>query len=252
MKRESIATGALHGARHVIQRLTARRSQPKQSCPSWHVCWIDRPGTTPTRDEQPGSGERHWPSCPLTRDRAHAPELPAVEPPGRRRGIEACHPRKPLGMPTCVQEHVAKSIPHLARRPQHVRMVPICEHRPAALEHPVHGPRESRSYGLHPTRQRRHVRRLDQQMGMVSLERVVHQAKVPAVAGEREAPLELLHELHGTKRWHVGQNTQRHVRGVPRCEGCPHAMRHARPLTSRLSSRASTPPAPAPLRQEVE
>jgi hypothetical protein len=93
-----------------------------------------------------------------------------------------------------IQEHVAERAVHLARRRQYPVMVPTREHTPRAARDSIHGTREPHADRLHPAPERVAILRLDDQMRMVAEQRIVHKAKIAAIAADREGTLELPHD----------------------------------------------------------
>jgi hypothetical protein len=115
-------------------------------------------------------------------------------------------------MPARILEHVRDRVPYFARRAQHVGVVAIREHPTRPTEHSVHGSSEPRADRLHPAPESLSALRLDDEVGVIALQRVVHEPKVPALARSRERSLHLAHQLHGPQRRNVGPDLDRHVR----------------------------------------
>jgi hypothetical protein len=146
----------------------------------------------PARSQQPGAcrGDRGAVGSGL-----QAPG-PALEPaPGRgvidRRDVRQ-GPAGPRQVPAGVEEHVGNRIPDLAWCPQHVDVTAVGEGLPGSPEHPIHRPREARHDRLEPQGEIPGARRLDQQVHVVALHRVVDEDPEGDVAGmprgERCAP----------------------------------------------------------------
>jgi len=144
-----------------------------------------------------------------------------------------------------VQQDVAQRVPHLFRRRQKSEMVPIGQDRPAAPRNPIHGAREPRRDRLHAAPERVAIARLDDQMRVVPLQRVVHEPEPLAGAATRERPLDLMDDGHGAQRWNVGTHAQCHVRRQRRSEVLALDMRHAGLRTFGFPARTFAATAPA-------
>jgi hypothetical protein len=191
-------------------------STPSRSAASRHVPRIDRSVPPPAHPEQPRP-------CVPDRQRLPRPRRrrrPSVEPARRRGGIQPTrHPGRVLSR---VEEDVAEDVSHLPGRPQHAQVVALREHRPAPTEDAAHGPRQTRSERLHPAAERDSVVCLHDEMCVVRLQRVLHDAEVGPCA---TAPQRLLEGAHQTRRAHA----ERHVGRVRRGERRPAFVRHGRP-----------------------
>ena len=214
---------------------------------------IDQPTPAPAHAEEPGAGRRHgWRSAPCPRSGRGAP---AVEPATRRTRVDARGRVEPppelCRVPSRVQEHVRKSVPHLAGRSKNVEVIAIDEHRTTKTEDPVHGAREARSDGLHPRCEVLAARRLHDQMRVIGLDRVVHDSEAPALARGVHASLELTDESHVAQRRKPGARLQRHMARESRSERWPRAVRVSR-VQPRLASRPCTAPAPAVRISKIE
>jgi len=80
-----------------------------------------------------------------------------------------------------------------------VQVIAIREDRAAAPEGSVRGPREARGEGLHAGGEILLARRLQDEVGVVRLDRVVGDAEASSVTSGPQAFLEILHESHGAK-----------------------------------------------------
>jgi len=89
----------------------------------------------------------------------------------------------------------------------------------------IRSTRQSRTDGLHAASQRQTMRRLDEQMHVVRLKRIVHDAEVAALAGLAEASFESADELRGTKRWDARPDAERDVCGMARSKVGTRCMR---------------------------
>ncbi len=90
-------------------------------------------------------------------------------------------------------------------------VVPIGEDTPATPSDPVDRSSEARADRLHPTPERFVIVGLDDQMGVVPLQRVVHQTKPGSDATVSEGALDFPHDSGGAKRGHVGAHSESHV-----------------------------------------
>ena len=72
-----------------------------------------------------------------------------------------------------VEQHVAKRVPHLSRSPQPARVVAARQDLPRELVDPLHRIRNARRDRLHPSPQRHMVVRLDDEVQVIPLNRVV-------------------------------------------------------------------------------
>jgi len=78
-------------------------------------------------------------------------------------------------------------------------MVAIREYRPASAEDAIDGACESRADGLHAAREGVPIDRLDEEMDVVRLQRVVHHAKRATLARLGDATLERPDETSGAE-----------------------------------------------------
>lgn len=115
-----------------------------------------------------------------------------------------------------VQEHVGERIPDLARRAQHAQVVAPEQHRPLASKDPVHSSRESRRHGFHPARQRFLPGGLHHEVQVVALDRVLADAKVPALARLAEADSKFADDPAIAQRRNPASHAQCDVRRTAR------------------------------------
>lgn len=89
-------------------------------------------------------------------------------------------------MMACVEQNVPKRVPHFTRRLKQTHVVAIGEDTAGVLCHAVDCEGEPGADGLHAASDRFSILRFDDQMRMVTLERVVHEPKAGprASAGE--------------------------------------------------------------------
>ncbi len=89
-------------------------------------------------------------------------------------------------MPAGVEQHVAQHPVHLAWRLEEVQVIAIGEHLSVALGDAVHSTRQARADGHHATSERVPIVRFDDEMCVIALQGVVHQAERAALATVRE------------------------------------------------------------------
>src|SRR5262245_7389707 len=85
---------------------------------------------------------------------------------------------------------------------------------------------------------------LHDQMRVIALERVVHEAELPALAPAREGLLDLLHEPHRAQRRNILPHSDRDMTREPASERIPRAVSQAR-ARSRLAPGSGSSPAPS-------
>lgn len=117
-------------------------------------------------------------------------------------------------MVPAVQEDVPQRIANLARRSQLVRVVAIGEYRPSAAEHSIDGSCEPGTDGHHAPRQRRAIGRLDDEMEMVRLQRVLSHTKLLALARLSHAVFQLVSHGQTAQRGEARPNAERDVHRV--------------------------------------
>jgi hypothetical protein len=179
-------------------------------------------------------------------DLGTGPQPPAVEPAGGARGIEphglTAGDLPPLReMAPRVQQHVGERAPHLARGAEAAVVIAAVEHRAAPLRRAVQRAREPCRDALHPARERVLAVRLDDQVRVVALERVVVDAEVAALGGLGEGAAELAHEGDGAKGGHADAHAERHVHRCVDGNRRALAVQHPRARASRAArTRAGT------------
>src|SRR5437899_2989043 len=114
----------------------------------------------------------------------------------------------------------------------------------------VHRPRHACADGFHSAPESLAVRRLDNEMGVISLQRIVREAKPGPRTARGEAALELAHDPDCTQRWQIGTQSQRNVRRQS-------AKRSARRvpyqrLRTGLAPGTESSPTPPRRRREIE
>ena len=89
-----------------------------------------------------------------------------------------------------VPEHVANRVRDFPRGPQHVRVIAIGKDGPAPLHHAIEGARHADLEALHSARQRFLAVRLDDEVQVIALNRVMHEAKPEPIAAAFEGSLQ--------------------------------------------------------------
>ncbi len=206
--------------------------------PSRRFQWIEQPVSPPADIEKPSVREGYRPDSVRTLESPRAPP-PALEPAARRSGIDRPGPKAHSVSPR-VEQHIPDRIPDLARRLQNPHVIPVRQELAAPRERPLcrtHHPHGNR---LHSPSQCVAALGLNDEMGMVPQEGVVHQPKLPALAAPRKRLFEGANKAPPAQRRHTGPNPECHVARVTRCEYRPTAVTdHG--VRTRLSSRAFSP-----------
>lgn len=133
-------------------------------------------------------------------------------------------------------QHVGDGVPHLAGRLQHAMVVAAVEDPAGTAEDAADDPGHADPYRLHSAAESEAVLGLDDEVGVVALQRVVEDAEVVAAGIVREraqGAFEGADEAGRSQRRNVAENAHRHVRRVPRLEGLTTAMPGARPRAAR-------------------
>ena len=122
-------------------------------------------------------------------------------------------------------------------------MIAIGQHAPAPLRDAIDRPREPRADRHHAAPEGVAVVRLDDEMGVVALQRVVHEPKVGTRAAGGEGPLDLTHDAEGAERREIGPEAQRDV-GGQHPEGLAGDVREPGPWAGGLPPGVLPPAAP--------
>ncbi len=85
---------------------------------------------------------------------------------------------------------------HFARRRQQPMMVAIGKHAPFASRDPIHRPRQPRTDRFHAAAERDGILRLDDQVCVIPLQRVVHESKAGSYATVGKRPFDFSHDRH--------------------------------------------------------
>ena len=222
-----------------VQPLGLRKPGPRRCDRRPMVRRVNVIGPGPPPDPRARSAASPW-----TAATSAAPPPPA----------DARCPRSaPAALPVVlarVQEHVRQRPPHLRRRAlQHV-VEAVGQNTPPAAEHPVHAARETRRQALHAVRQTLRSRRLDQEVRMVVLNRVVHHPEPGTLRPIAQRLPEGAHEARPAQRRHVVEDAQRDQHRAARRDGAAAAVRDPRAADARPTG--SGPCAAAAGRPELD
>lgn len=130
----------------------------------------------------------------------------------------------------CIQQDVAKHVPHLSRRAEHPEVIPFSQHRPAPAEDPLHHTCEPRPEGLHPAAQGPSIRGLDDEMRVIRLQGDVNKAEVGPLPAVPQRRLERPNEARRAERGDARAQAEGHVCRVRSGEVDPAF--HAAPAAS--------------------
>ncbi len=100
---------------------------------------------------------------------------------------------------------------HLERCAQRAQVIAAVENFPLALEEPVRKLADSSANALHSAGDRVVGLRLDQQMHVIALDRVVHDTEAVADAGFAQGGTEPSHEPRLTERRYIASQADRHM-----------------------------------------
>jgi len=209
---------------------------------------IDEPVPPPAKREQPGVRRRDLAAPELFgRWLARAGHTsPAIEPAARRGRVDADWRECAVAFPPVlagVQQHVGQRIPHLARRSKHPQVVPIGQHRPPSATGPVGGSGQPGADRFHPAGEIARARGFDEEMGVIALERVVHDPEAPPLACSVQAPPPFAREPGLAQRGDAATDPEHHVTGKAGGERCAAAMGIAGPGSARATgARAAATP----------
>lgn len=193
----------------------------------------------PTLAQEPGAGAR--------RDRAlgrfGGTFPPPVEPGGGGARIVA-RARAPAAVLARVAQHVAQRVPHLAWRTQDAVLVAVDEDTAPAPPEPVQSAGHADREPLQAARQGGPAGAFDDQVQMIRLHAVVHQAKAAALAARNNRGSQRRVLLQAAQRREPRLHAHRHFHWKPGSERRASAVRHVRALAVRLGSRTLAPSAP--------
>ena len=98
-----------------------------------------------------------------------------------------------------VEERIRQRRAHLSGRPERAVVVAAIEYGSAPIKDPIHGPGQTGGQALDPIRQGRSALRFDEQVDVIVLERVVHDAEVRAYCDLAKRTLHLANQAHGSQ-----------------------------------------------------
>jgi hypothetical protein len=181
--------------------------------------------------------------------------IPTGEEAAGGRWVDACrarHRASELGQVTSrIQEHVRERVPHFARRAEDVKVIAVREDGAAAAEDAVHGSCEARTDRFHARSEIPLTRRLDNRVQVIVLDRILDEAKAPAVARSPEAAFQLSHEFHRAQRRQPPVHLQSDMTREPRRERAAEPVRMPRARAA-LAARTRTSSSPAHLLAQIE
>ncbi|HEY2388030.1 MAG TPA: hypothetical protein VGK30_13790 [Candidatus Binatia bacterium] len=123
-------------------------------------------------------------------------------------------------------------------------MVAVGEDATAATNRAVDGTGETRADRHHAASERVAVARLDDEMRVIALQRVVHEAKSLAGAALGEGALDGMDDPDGAKGRQTGHDTDGHVRRAGAAKVAARSMPNAG-IRTRLAARVGSSAAPA-------
>ena len=142
-----------------------------------------------------------------------------------------------------IQKNISQAVPYLAGRAQRPAMVAVREDAAPAPELAIDGLGESDGEALNPSSEGARVVRLDQEMHVIPLNRVVREAKAgPGRAGE--AAPDSGEQAGAAQRWQPGHDPEGYVDRVMLVVRRPRSVRHARPRAGGLAPGTGAAAAP--------
>lgn len=160
-----------------------------------------------------------------------------VEAPGRRRSVGAV----PRGVFTIVEEDVDERAPDLGGRRKLVTMVAVAEQPTGAHRDAIHPERDLREEALHSAGELHAVVRLDEQMDVIMLDRVLEDADA-ASDGRGDLVGDCSVHALGSEAWRELHALDADVNGMPRIV---RWSRHVGHESDALGPRLSPEPLPA-------
>jgi hypothetical protein len=103
-------------------------------------------------------------------------------------------------------------------------VIAAVENRSPPIEDAIHGPSKTCSQALHSLRQGCDALGFDEQVDVIVLERVVHDAEICALRDRAERALHLANQAHRSQGRHVTANANRHQTRVALRKFRPPAM----------------------------
>jgi hypothetical protein len=137
-----------------------------------------------------------------------------------------------------VPEHVAESVPHLARRREHALVEAIGEHLALPRHHAIDRPRDPDREPLHAPRQRLLARRLGDQVNVVALHRDVDEAGAEPILRAPQRTHQTIERTPRAEAPHVGCDLERHQHRLAAGERGSRHVRHTGARSDRLPPRS--------------
>src|SRR6185503_19635484 len=103
---------------------------------------------------------------------------------------------------------------HVQRRSERTRVVPLCEDGAATRMHSIDGLRDANAEALHAARQTAAVVRLNDEVNVVTLDRVVRETEAEAIPRLVERGAQVPKETTTTQTWYVFPHAQGDVHGM--------------------------------------
>jgi len=124
-----------------------------------------------------------------------------------------------------VLEHVPDGVRGLPHRLQDVRVIAVREHLPRPPSEAVQGARQTNRKTLNGARERAWLLAFDNQVQVIALDRVVHDAHPKAVIHRSQRVLDRASAAERAEEAHAGQQPHRHVHRVRCRESGPAKVR---------------------------
>jgi hypothetical protein len=90
-------------------------------------------------------------------------------------------------------------VAYLACAAEDAQVVAVAKHRSSPTEHPIHGSSDPGADRLHARRKVLAAHRLDDEVSVIGLNRVVRHPKAASLAGVSKAAFKLAHEAYGAE-----------------------------------------------------
>ncbi len=148
-----------------------------------------------------------------------------------------------------IAEHVAEGAANLGRRPEHVLVVVVREHRAVAPHEPIEAARDAHAQALHAARKRDRVARLDDEMDVVALHREADDAQIAPFVRSAQRRADDAEASAAPQVPDVIAYAQRDVHREARRKPGSRPVGDAGAFSLRLSTRAGTAAAPSAERE---
>ncbi len=170
---------------------------------------------------------------------------PSIEQPPRRGSVYPYRRQGPIALSlvlSIVQEDICKSVANFLRALQCPHVISPSQDTPESVEEPVDRPGQPRPDSLHPACQGILILSLDEQVHMIVLNRVRHDAKVRTRTHFSKAALKDPKEGLATHRRHAAHHPNRDVRGLLLQHFVSLDVMNDRPCSGRPSRSGPQPP----------